>query len=224
MVNIGNDWDELLREEFEKEYYHKLRKFLIEEYKTGTVYPDQYSIFNALKYTSYKETRVVILGQDPYHESGQAHGLAFSVQRGVRKPPSLVNIFKELRDDLGIDAPDHGYLESWAQNGVLLLNAVLTVRKGEANSHSNKGWEIFTDQIVSLLNQREDPIVFILWGAGAKNKGRLVTNSRHLLLTGAHPSPLSAYKGFFGGKYFSKANDFLEEVGPMIQWEIPQSQ
>lgn len=223
MVDIGNDWDELLRDEFEKEYYQKLREFLIEEYKKGPVYPDQHYIFNAFKYTSYKDTRVVILGQDPYHEPGQAHGLAFSVQRGVRKPPSLVNIFKELRDDLGIQAPEHGSLESWAQNGVLLLNAVLTVGKGEANSHRNKGWEIFTDHVVDLLNQREDPMVFILWGAGAKNKGRLVTNSRHLLLTGAHPSPLSAYRGFFGGKYFSKANNFLEEVGPMIKWEIPQS-
>lgn len=224
MVNIGNDWDELLKEEFQKEYYQKLRKFLIEEYKTKTVYPDQLSIFNAFKYTSYRETRVVILGQDPYHEEGQAHGLAFSVQKGVRKPPSLVNIFKELRADLGIETPAHGSLESWAQNGVLLLNTVLTVRENEANSHRNKGWEIFTDHVVYLLNQREDPMVFILWGSNAKNKGRLVTNSRHLLLTGAHPSPLSAYKGFFGGKYFSKANDFLEEVGPMVEWKIPEMQ
>ena len=222
MVNIGNDWDELLKEEFEKEYYLKLREFLIEEYNLGTVYPDQHSIFNALKTTSYHETRVVILGQDPYHEPGQAHGLSFSVQRGVRKPPSLVNIFKELRDDLGIEVPGHGCLESWAQNGVLLLNAVLTVRKGEANSHQKKGWEVFTDRVISLLNQREDPIVFILWGANAKEKGRLITNSRHLLLTGTHPSPLSAYNGFFGGKYFSKANNFLEEVGPMVKWEIPE--
>jgi uracil-DNA glycosylase len=222
MVNIGNDWDELLKEEFEKEYYQKLREFLIEEYKTQTVYPEQNSIFNALMLTSYRDTRVVILGQDPYHEPSQSHGLCFSVQRGIRKPPSLVNIFKELRDDLGIDAPSHGCLESWANSGVLLLNAVLTVRKGQANSHRKKGWEIFTDRIVSLLNQREDPMVFILWGANAKEKGRLITNSEHLLLTGAHPSPLSSYNGFFGGKYFSKANNFLEEVGPMVQWNIPE--
>lgn len=222
MVNIGNDWDLLLKEEFEKEYYKDLRDFLIDEYRTQTIYPDQHSIFNALKLTSYQETRVVILGQDPYHEPEQSHGLCFSVKRGVRKPPSLVNIFKELRDDLGIEAPSHGCLESWAQNGVLLLNAVLTVRKGEANSHRNKGWEFFTDRIISLLNQREDPMVFILWGANAKAKGKLITSSKHLLLTGTHPSPLSAYNGFFGGKYFSKSNNFLEEVGPMVKWEIPE--
>lgn len=222
MVTIGNDWDELLKDEFEKEYYQKLREFLIEEYKMVTVYPDQHSIFNALKYTSYRDTRVLILGQDPYHQPGQSHGLCFSVQRGVRKPPSLINIFKELRDDIGIEIPNHGCLESWAQNGVLLLNAVLTVREGEANSHRKKGWETFTDRIISLLNEREDPMVFILWGANAKEKCKLITNPKHLLLTGVHPSPLSAYNGFFGGKYFSKANNFLEEVGPMVEWEIPE--
>lgn len=222
MVTIGNDWDELLKDEFEKEYYQKLREFLIEEYKMVTVYPDQHSIFNALKYTSYRDTRVLILGQDPYHQPGQSHGLCFSVQRGVRKPPSLINIFKELRDDIGIEIPNHGCLESWAQNGVLLLNAVLTVREGEANSHRKKGWETFTDRIISLLNEREDPMVFILWGANAKEKCKLITNPKHLLLTGVHPSPLSAYNGFFGGKYFSKANNFLEEVGPMVEWKIPE--
>lgn len=222
MVTIGNDWDELLKDEFEKEYYQKLRGFLIEEYKRARVYPDQHSIFNALKYTSYRDTRVLILGQDPYHQPGQSHGLCFSVQRGIRKPPSLINIFKELRDDIGIEIPNHGCLESWAQNGVLLLNAVLTVREGEANSHRKKGWETFTDRIISLLNEREDPMVFILWGANAKEKVKLITNPKHLLLTGVHPSPLSAYNGFFGGKYFSKANNFLEDVGPMVEWEIPE--
>jgi len=220
MVNIGNDWDGLLADEFRKDYYIALREFLKEEYRTKEIYPGMYDIFNALKFTSYKDVKAVILGQDPYHEPGQAHGLCFSVKRGVEKPPSLVNIFKELRDDLGIEIPGHGCLEDWARSGVLLLNTVLTVRRGAANSHKGKGWEILTDRIIELLNEREDPMVFILWGANAKEKRRFITNPAHLVLTGSHPSPLSAYNGFFGGKYFSKANDFLAEHGRMIDWSI----
>ena len=168
MVNIDNKWDEILKEEFKKEYYKNLRRFLITEYKTRVIYPDMYSIFNALKYTSYEDVKVVILGQDPYHEKGQAHGLSFSVMKGVKHPPSLVNIYKELKSDLGIDMPSHGYLKKWADQGVLLLNTCLTVREHEANSHKGKGWEIFTDKVIEFLNKREQPIVFILWGANAR--------------------------------------------------------
>lgn len=221
MVNIGNRWDEVLNGEFEKEYYQKLRAFLIQEYRTRTIYPGMYDIFNALKYTSYDDVKVVILGQDPYHEPGQAHGMSFSVMKGVKQPPSLVNIFRELKDDLGIDPPDHGYLLKWAKEGVLLLNTCLTVREHQANSHRGKGWEIFTDRVISLLNERQTPIVFILWGANAKSKAQLITGGQHLILTGAHPSPLSAYNGFFGGKYFSKANEFLERNGEEpVDWDL----
>ena len=223
MVSIGNDWDDILAGEFDKEYYKKLRQFLITEYRNGTVYPDMNDIFNALKYTPYSKVRAVILGQDPYHEPGQAHGMAFSVRKGVEQPPSLVNIFKELEEDLGILRPpkDNGDLVPWAEQGVLLLNTVLTGRAHAANSHQNKGWETFTDRVIELLNDREQPMVFILWGGKAKAKSALITNSRHLVLTGAHPSPLSAYNGFFGGRYFSRTNDFLSEHGEgEIDWEI----
>ncbi|MBR2547684.1 MAG: uracil-DNA glycosylase [Eubacterium sp.] len=223
MVTIGNDWDDILAGEFDKEYYRKLRAFLVTEYRNGTVYPDMNDIFNALKYTSYSKVRAVILGQDPYHEPGQAHGMAFSVKPGVEQPPSLVNIFKELEEDMGIPRPpkDNGYLVPWAEQGVLLLNTVLTVRAHEANSHQNKGWEKFTDRVIELLNEREQPMVFILWGGKAKAKEALITNSRHLVLTGAHPSPLSAYNGFFGGDYFSRTNEFLSANGEgEIDWRI----
>lgn len=221
MVNIGNQWDQILRGEFDKEYYQNLRRFLIEEYKSRVVYPDMHDIFNALKQTSYEDVKVVILGQDPYHEPGQAHGMAFSVKKGVKTPPSLVNIYKEIKDDLGIDPVDHGYLGKWADQGVLLLNACLTVRAHQANSHKGKGWEIFTDRLIELLNQREKPMVFILWGANAKSKAKLITAPQHLILTGAHPSPLSAYNGFFGGRYFSQANAFLEQTGQMaVDWDL----
>lgn len=223
MVNIGNDWDDVLKDEFSKEYYLSLRKFLANEYRTKTVYPDMYDIFNAFKYTPYNDVKVVILGQDPYHEPGQAHGMAFSVMKGVQQPPSLVNIFKELRDDLGIDPPpaDDGCLIPWAESGVLLLNTALTVRAHAANSHSGKGWEQLTDRVIELLNEREKPIVFILWGGNARTKIPLITESRHLILTGAHPSPLSAYRGFFGGKYFSRSNAFLEENGEEpVNWDL----
>jgi uracil-DNA glycosylase len=220
MVHIGNDWDEILDGEFEKEYYIALRKFLIEEYRNRIVFPPMYDIFNALKYTAFQDVKAVILGQDPYHEPGQAHGLCFSVKKGVEKPPSLVNIFRELEDDLGITPPEHGCLEDWAKGGVLLLNTVLTVRVGQANSHRGKGWEIFTDRVVELLSRREKPMVFLLWGANAKSKIGLIANKNHLILTAAHPSPLSACSGFFGCRHFSKANKFLAKYGEEINWKI----
>ena len=222
MVHIGNSWDEKLSGEFDKEYYLQLREFLKEEYSSRIVYPDMYDIFNALKYTPYEDVRAVILGQDPYHEPGQAHGLCFSVQKGVQTPPSLVNIFRELKDDLGIDPPAHGCLESWAKNGVLLLNTVLTVREHAAHSHKGKGWEIFTDHVIRLLNERPEPMVFILWGRRAGMKADLITSPQHEIITGAHPSPLSAHRGFFGGRYFSRTNDFLTRSGSRpIDWRIP---
>lgn len=221
MVNIGNEWDELLKGEFEKEYYLRLREFLKKEYFTYQVYPNMYDIFNALKYTSYSDVKAVIIGQDPYHGPGQAHGLCFSVQKGVAIPPSLQNMYKELYSDLGIQPANHGYLKKWADNGVLLMNAVLTVRGGQANSHRNMGWEIFTDKVIELLNKREQPMVFILWGNNAKQKMRLITNPNHLILQAAHPSPLSAFNGFFGCKHFSKTNDFLTSHGiTPIDWTI----
>lgn len=223
MVKIGNSWDKVLEGEFEKEYYLKLRDFLKEEYANHVVYPDMYHIFNALMHTPYDKVKAVIIGQDPYHEPGQAQGLCFSVQKGTKQPPSLVNIFKELRSDLGIATPTHGNLESWADEGVLLLNAVLTVREHEANSHKGKGWELFTDRVIELLNEREEPMVFILWGANAKAKAALITSPQHLIITGAHPSPLSAHNGFWGGNYFSKTNEFLESKGiEPIDWRIPE--
>lgn len=223
MVNIGNSWDKILDGEFDKGYYLKLREFLKQEYSTKVIYPNMYHIFNALKFTPYEKVKAVILGQDPYHQPGQAHGLCFSVQKGVPKPPSLVNIFKELQSDLGIVPPSHGNLESWANNGVMLLNTVLTVRRSSANSHAGKGWEIFTDRVIQLLNEREEPMVFILWGRNAKAKESLITNKKHLILKGAHPSPLSAYNGFFGGRYFSRTNDFLIANGQEpIDWQITE--
>ena len=223
MVNIGNEWDALLEEEFQKEYYLKLRAFLAREYKTRRIFPDMYDIFNALKYTSYSDVKVVILGQDPYHGEGQAHGLCFSVKKGVEPPPSLKNIFKELNEDIGMKAPDHGELTKWAKQGVLLLNTVLTVRSGEANSHKGMGWEIFTDKVIETLNNREKPIVFILWGANARRKKELITNPQHKILETAHPSPLSAYNGFFGCRHFSKTNEFLMSIGESeIDWTLDE--
>lgn len=224
MVNIGNEWDELLKDEFQKEYYLKLRQILAHEYRTQTIYPDMYDIFNALKYTSYSDVKAVILGQDPYHGPGQAHGLCFSVKKGVQPPPSLQNIFKEIQSDLGIAPPNHGELTAWAQRGVLLLNTALTVRAGQANSHKGLGWETFTDRVIALLNERETPIVFLLWGANARQKAALISNPAHLKLTCAHPSPLSAFNGFFGCKHFSKANEFLTAHGMKeIDWSITNS-
>lgn len=223
MVQLGNDWDELLAPEFEKEYYRKLRGFLKQEYTTGTVYPDMYHIFHALQMTPYAKTRAVILGQDPYHGPGQAHGLCFSVMRGVPQPPSLQNIFKEMKTDLGIDPPSHGCLDAWAAEGVLLLNATLTVRRGMAGSHRGQGWEIFTDAVIRLLNEADHSIAFILWGNSARSKRALITNPRHGLFESAHPSPLSAYNGFFGSRPFSRVNTFLAENGlAPINWRIPE--
>ena len=221
MVHIGNDWDERLNGEFDKPYYQQLRQFLIEEYRHHVVYPDMHDIFNALKYTSFSDTKVVILGQDPYHGPGQAHGLCFSVQKGVEPPPSLQNIFKELMADVGIDRPRHGELTCWAKQGVLLLNTVLTVREHEPNSHKGKGWEILTDRVISELNEKTTPVVFLLWGANARSKKSLITNPLHVKLETVHPSPLSAYNGFFGCRHFSKANAILEASGQTaIDWNV----
>lgn len=221
-VEFRNDWNELLENEFKKDYYQNLRNFLKKEYSTQTIYPNMHDIFNALHYTSYKDVKVVILGQDPYHGEGQSHGLSFSVKPGVKIPPSLRNIYKELNSDLGCFIPNNGYLESWAKQGVLLLNTALTVRAGAANSHKGKGWEIFTDEIIKLLNDREKPIVFILWGANAISKEKLITNENHYIIKSVHPSPLSASRGFFGSKPFSKTNNFLKSIGEQeIDWQIP---
>ena len=222
MEIFKNDWGQYLKEEMAQPYYRQLRQFLIGEYSTKQVYPDMYSIFNALHYTSYADTKVLILGQDPYHETGQAHGLSFSVQTNVPPPPSLVNIFKELETDLGCTVPNNGCLEPWARQGVLLLNTVLTVQAHRANSHRDKGWEIFTDKIISLLNQREKPVAFILWGSPARRKKAMITNPQHFIVESPHPSPLSAYRGFFGSRPFSKVNKFLESVGEEpINWQLP---
>ena len=221
MVRIGNDWDAVLADEFKKDYYLKLREFLKREYATKTVYPDMYSIFNALKLTPLSKVRAVILGQDPYHEPGQAMGLCFSVGDSTRLPPSLVNIYKELESDLGLPPSKSGDLSCWARRGVLLLNTVLTVRRGEANSHRRMGWEQLTDRIISCVNEKKEPVVFILWGREARSKKSLITSGRHLVIESAHPSPLSAYYGFFGSRPFSRANSFLEENGVQpIDWRV----
>lgn len=222
MKIFRNDWAEYLDAELEKPYYKDLRQFLIGEYRRQKIYPDMYDIFNALHYTSYADTKVVILGQDPYHEPGQAHGLSFSVLPNVPPPPSLQNIFKELHEDLGCKVPNNGCLKYWTEQGVLLLNTVLTVRAHVANSHKGKGWETFTDKIISLLNEHERPIAFILWGRPARAKKSMITNPRHFIVESAHPSPLSAFNGFFGSRPFSRVNNFLASVGETpIDWQIP---
>ena len=219
MVNLGNDWDNILADEFGKEYYLKIRQFLKEEYSTRRIYPHMNDIFNALKYTSFKDTKVVIIGQDPYHGPSQAHGLCLSVKEGVQFPPSLRNIFKELASDIGKEIPKSGELTHWAKQGVLLLNAVLTVREGEPTSHSKIGWETFTDRVISELNKKETPVVFLLWGAYAQKKAEIITNPIHKKLMSVHPSPLSASRGFFGCKHFSKTNDLLIKSGlEPIKW------
>lgn len=221
MVNIGNDWDELLKDAFSSEWYNELRQFLKEEYSRHTVYPDMHDIFNALKATPYSAVKAVILGQDPYHNPGEAHGMCFSVKPGVKIPPSLVNIFKEINSDLGIPIPDNGYLKPWAEQGVLLLNTILTVRRNEPFSHKGKGWEKLTDTVIKRLNDRPDPVVFLLWGAPARAKKSLITNPRHFVLEAAHPSPLSAYNGFFGCRHFSETNSILFSLGKTpINWEL----
>ena len=220
MVQIGNEWDALLADEFDSDYYKRLRGFLKDEYSSHTVYPPMWDIFNALRLTSYSDVKVVILGQDPYHGEGQAHGLCFSVKEGVPPPPSLVNIYKEMKSDLGLDIPDSGDLTRWAENGILLLNTVLTVRAHQAASHRGQGWERLTDRIITLLGERPDPLVFMLWGRPAREKAKLVKNDRHLILECAHPSPLSAYNGFFGCRHFSKAKAFLNKHGKDIDWSL----
>lgn len=221
MIKFDNEWDDLLKDEFKKDYYLNLRQFLKNEYSSQIVYPPMNDIYNALKYTSYSDVKAVILGQDPYHGKGQAHGLCFSVLKGVAPPPSLVNIYKELSSDILFDIPNHGELTKWAKEGILLLNTTLTVREGKPNSHKGKGWETFTDTVISILNQREKPIVFLLWGGNARSKKSLITNRQHLVLETVHPSPLSAYGGFFGCRHFSKTNDFLAEHGlSPIDWQV----
>ncbi len=219
MVHIGNDWDEILADEWCKPYYLKLRAFLKSEYSARRIYPDMNNIFNALKYTSFKDTKVVIIGQDPYHGEGQAHGLCFSVQKGVIPPPSLKNIFKELESDVGKPIPNHGELTDWAKQGVLLLNNVLTVREASPASHKDQGWENFTDRVISELNKKETPVVFLLWGAHAQKKAEIISNPIHRKLACVHPSPLSAHRGFFGCKHFSKTNEILKQNGlTPINW------
>jgi len=221
MVKIDNDWDEILAGEFDKEYYLQLREFLKSEYRNHIIHPNMNDIFNALKLTSYSGTKVVILGQDPYHGENQAHGLAFSVQKGVDIPPSLLNMYKELKAELGCYIPNNGFLEKWARQGVMLLNAALTVRDSLANSHRGKGWEIFTDCVIEKLNARTEPVIFLLWGNNAKEKERLITNPIHHILKTVHPSPLSASRGFFGCGHFAEANRLLREMGKEeIDWQI----
>ena len=220
MVSLGNDWDGLLAGEFASDYYLALREFLKTEYFSRRIYPPMNDIYNALRYTPYENTRVVILGQDPYHGPNQAHGLCFSVKRGVTPPPSLKNIFKELYDEFGIHEPECGELVGWAKQGVLLLNTTLTVREGAPQSHKGRGWETLTDKIISLINEKERPVVFMLWGGNARAKKSLITNKNHLVLECAHPSPLSAYAGFFGCGHFVRANEFLSARGEApILWD-----
>ena len=221
MVHLGNEWDEILREEFESDYYRRIRAILKKEYAEYEIYPPKEDIFNALRYTSYSDVKAVLLGQDPYHGPGQAHGLCFSVRPGVEPPPSLKNIFRELETDMGLEPPTSGFLTPWAQEGVLLLNTTLTVRRGQANSHKNLGWTQFTDAVIRKLNDRTQPIVFLLWGGNARSKRELITNPQHLVLETVHPSPLSAYNGFFGCRHFSQCNEFLMKNGVApIDWTL----
>lgn len=218
---IGNKWDELLKEEYQKEYFQKLLQFIKEEYKNKVIYPKQNEVFNAFRYTDFDNLKVVILGQDPYHGPNQAEGLSFSVSNEVLKPPSLKNIFKELENDLGIPFPEANSLKPWAKQGVLLLNAVLTVEEHKPTSHKDKGWEQFTDDIIKIINKKKDPVVFILWGSYARDKKKLITNKNHYIIESAHPSPFSARNGFFGSRPFSKTNQFLKSKGiKEIDWRI----
>lgn len=218
---IGNKWDDLLKQEFQEEYFQNLLAFIKKEYKEKIIYPKQNEVFNAFRYTDFDKVKVVILGQDPYHGPNQAEGLSFSVKNEVQKPPSLKNIFKELENDLGIPFPKVNSLKPWAKQGVLLLNAVLTVEEHKPTSHKEKGWEKFTDDVIKMINQKEEPVVFILWGAYARNKKALITNPKHFIIESAHPSPFSAYHGFFGSKPFSKTNEFLRQNHiKEIDWRV----
>ena len=216
-----NQWTAFLHNEWKQPYFVELAAFIHEEYEHKNIYPPKQLVFSAFENCDYPDVKVVILGQDPYHQPGQAHGMCFSVRQGVKIPPSLVNIYKELESDLGIPAPDHGYLMDWAKQGVFLLNTVMTVEDSKPLSHANRGWEVFTDHTIMELNRHETPLVFILWGRNARNKKKMIDTNRHLVLEAAHPSPLSAYNGFFGSKPFSQANDFLEKCGRgAIDWRI----
>ena len=218
---IGNNWDEILKEELKKEYFEDLMNFVKEEYNTKTIYPKQSEVFNAFRYTDFKNVKVVILGQDPYHGPNQAEGLSFSVKDEVLKPPSLQNIFKELESDIGIPFPKHNSLKPWAKQGVLLLNAVLTVEEHKPTSHKDKGWETFKDDVIKIMNEKKEPVVFILWGSYVRAKKALITNPKHLIIESAHPSPFSARNGFFGSKPFSKTNEFLKKNGiKEIDWRV----
>ncbi|MBD1372562.1 uracil-DNA glycosylase [Hazenella sp. IB182357] len=222
MPILKNDWNNYLKDEFHQPYYLELRRFLQKEYQEHTIYPDQWEIFSALQLTSLQETRVVIIGQDPYHGPGQAHGLSFSVKPGVKVPPSLQNIYKELQHDIGCTIPNHGYLLHWAEQGVLMLNNVLTVRAHTPNSHRQIGWENFTEKVIRILNERKAPIVFLLWGKQAQEKKMWITHPHHLIIESAHPSPFSAHRGFFGSRPFSRTNTFLQSIsGAEIDWQIP---
>ncbi|WP_421382202.1 uracil-DNA glycosylase [Bacillus salacetis] len=222
MTNIlKNDWNDVLGEEMEKPYYVELQEFLEQEYSSEKIFPEKQNIFNALNSTAFNDVKVVLLGQDPYHGEGQAHGLSFSVGRDVKVPPSLRNIYKELHDDIGCDIPDHGNLSKWTEQGVLLLNTVLTVREGKAHSHKGKGWETFTDKVIEKLSNREKPLVFMLWGRPAQEKLKLIDNEKHFVIQSPHPSPFSARKGFFGSKPFSRTNQWLRKNGEEeIDWCI----
>ena len=218
---IGNKWDSLLTTEYNKDYFKNLMDFVKQEYKTKTIYPKQSDVFNDFRYTDFDEVKVVILGQDPYHGPNQAEGLSFSVSNEVLKPPSLKNIFKELESDLGIPFPKHNSLKPWAKEGVLLLNAVLTVEEHAPTSHKNHGWETFTDEVIKILNKKTTPVVFIFWGSYARAKKKLITNPIHYVIESAHPSPFSAYNGFFGSKPFSKTNEFLKSKGiKEVNWRV----
>ena len=218
---IGNDWDEILKDEINKPYFKELIKKISAEYSNKTIYPKKEDIFRAFRLTSYKNLKVVILGQDPYHGAGQAEGLSFSVKMGISKPPSLNNIFKELNQDLGYEIPENGSLISWAEEGVLLLNAILTVEKDKPASHKDYGWEYFTDSVIKIISQKKEPVVFILWGSFAKAKKKFISNENHFIIESTHPSPFSAYNGFFGSRPFSKTNNFLISKGlKPVNWEI----
>lgn len=219
---INNEWQEILEPEFKSAYYQKLRGFLKSEYDNEIIYPDMHDIWRAFELTPYNKVKVVIIGQDPYHGENQAHGLSFSVRKGVRIPPSLRNIYKELASDLGIEPVGHGDLTSWAKQGVFLLNSVLTVRKGEAYSHRGKGWELLTDAVIKALNEREKPVVFLLWGNASIAKKAFIDAKKHIIITSPHPSPLSAHRGFFGSKPFSQTNEALLSLGEQpINWQLP---
>lgn len=220
-MHIGNSWEDLLKEEFSKPYYKNIMETLEKEKKIYRIFPKEEDVFNSIKFVDYKDVKVVILGQDPYHGYGQADGFSFSVQPGVKIPPSLLNIYKELNNDLGCYIPNNGYLKKWAKQGVLLLNTSLTVREGQANSHKDLGWHILTDKIIQLLGERKEPLVFILWGNNARSKKKLIKNKEHLIIESVHPSPLAAYRGFFGSKPFSKTNEFLAKNNiEIIDWQI----